>query len=55
MFGQSAIVVRADHPAETLAELRGSRWVVNEAASNSGMNLLRAAVAPPAAAPASTC
>jgi ABC-type phosphate/phosphonate transport system substrate-binding protein len=49
VFGQSAIVVRADHPAETLAELRGSRCVINEAASNSGMNLLRAAIAPLAA------
>lgn len=46
IFGQSAIIVRLDHPAETLDELRGSCCVVNEAASNTGMNLLRAAIAP---------
>lgn len=43
---RAAIVVRADHPADSLADLRGS-WVgVNSHRSNSGMNLLRAAVAP---------
>lgn len=43
---RSAIVVRDDHPADSLADLRGS-WVgVNSRRSNSGMNLLRAAVAP---------
>ena len=45
-FSRSAIVVRADEPSETLAGLRNRRCVVNEADSNSGMNLLRAAVAP---------
>ncbi len=43
---RSAIVVRADDPAQTLADLRGRRCTVNEIDSNSGMNLLRAAVAP---------
>ncbi len=45
-FYRSAIIVRADDSADTLAELRGRRCVVNEMDSNSGMNLLRAAVAP---------
>lgn len=40
----------ADVAALTLAQLRGWRCVVNELDSNSGMNLLRAAVAPLAAA-----
>lgn len=43
---RSAIVVRDDDPAAELAELRGRRCVINEIDSNSGMNLLRAAVAP---------
>ena len=43
---RSAIVVRADDPAETLGDLRHRRCVVNERDSNSGMNLLRAAIAP---------
>jgi ABC-type phosphate/phosphonate transport system substrate-binding protein len=43
---RSAIVVRGQEPAETLAELRNRRCVVNEPDSNSGMNLLRAALAP---------
>jgi ABC-type phosphate/phosphonate transport system substrate-binding protein len=43
---RSAIVVRAEDPAETLGELRHRRCVVNEPDSNSGMNLLRAAIAP---------
>jgi ABC-type phosphate/phosphonate transport system substrate-binding protein len=42
---RSAIVVRSDDPAETLAELRDRRCVINERSSNSGMNLLRASVA----------
>jgi ABC-type phosphate/phosphonate transport system substrate-binding protein len=46
---RSAIVVRGQEPAETLAGLRNRRCVVNEPDSNSGMNLLRAAVAPLAA------
>jgi len=43
---RSAIVVRREDPAAALAELRGSRCVVNEPTSNSGMNLLRAMIAP---------
>lgn len=43
---RSAIVVRAEDPAETLADLRQRRCAVNEPTSNSGMNLLRAAIAP---------
>jgi ABC-type phosphate/phosphonate transport system substrate-binding protein len=43
---RSAIVVREDDPALGLADLRGRRCVINEIDSNSGMNLLRAAVAP---------
>ena len=45
-FYRSAIVVRANDPSDTLAGLRNRRCVVNEQDSNSGMNLLRAAVAP---------
>jgi len=45
-FSRSAIVVRADEPSDRLAGLRNRRCVVNETDSNSGMNLLRAAVAP---------
>lgn len=43
---RSAVVVRADHPASSLNDLRGARCAVNDLASNSGMNLLRAEVAP---------
>jgi ABC-type phosphate/phosphonate transport system substrate-binding protein len=43
---RSAIIVRADDPSQSLGELRGRRCAVNEVDSNSGMNLLRAAVAP---------
>jgi ABC-type phosphate/phosphonate transport system substrate-binding protein len=43
---RSAVVVRRDHPAATLIDLRGSRCVINEPHSNSGMNLLRAVIAP---------
>jgi ABC-type phosphate/phosphonate transport system substrate-binding protein len=43
---RSAIVVRAKDPAETLADLRYRPCAVNEPNSNSGMNLLRAAIAP---------
>jgi ABC-type phosphate/phosphonate transport system substrate-binding protein len=42
----SAIVVPRDHPAARLADLRNGRCVINAIDSNSGMNLLRAAVAP---------
>jgi ABC-type phosphate/phosphonate transport system substrate-binding protein len=43
---RSAILVRNDDPAETLSDLKGRRCVINDATSNSGMNLLRAAIAP---------
>jgi ABC-type phosphate/phosphonate transport system substrate-binding protein len=43
---RSAIVVRAGGAGSSLEEFRGRRCVVNELDSNSGMNLLRAAVAP---------
>jgi ABC-type phosphate/phosphonate transport system substrate-binding protein len=45
-YYRSALVVRARDYAERLCDLRGRRCVVNESTSNSGMNLLRAAVAP---------
>ncbi len=43
---RGAIVVRAEEPADSLESLRERRCVVNEPDSNSGMNLLRAALAP---------
>lgn len=43
---RSAIVVRRGDGAETLADLKDRRCAVNEPNSNSGMNLLRAAIAP---------
>jgi ABC-type phosphate/phosphonate transport system substrate-binding protein len=43
---RSAIVVRARNPAKDLADLRGRRAAVNDLASNSGMNLFRAEIAP---------
>lgn len=43
---RSAVIVRADDRAASLADLRGRHCAVNDPASNSGMNLLRAAVAP---------
>jgi ABC-type phosphate/phosphonate transport system substrate-binding protein len=43
---RSAIIIRANDAVDTLAELHGRRCVVNEPDSNSGMNLLRAAIAP---------
>jgi ABC-type phosphate/phosphonate transport system substrate-binding protein len=42
---RSAIVVRMDDAAETLADLRHRRCAINEPHSNSGMNLLRASIA----------
>jgi len=42
----SALVVRREDAATMLADLRGRRCAVNELDSNSGANLLRAAVAP---------
>jgi ABC-type phosphate/phosphonate transport system substrate-binding protein len=43
---RSAMVVRASDPAKDLADLCGRRAAVNDLASNSGMNLLRAEIAP---------
>jgi len=45
-FCRSAVIVRQDSPAASLADLRGARCAVNDLASNSGMNLLRALIAP---------
>lgn len=41
---RSAIVVRKDDPAESLAALRGRRCAYNDPGSNSGYNLLRVAL-----------
>jgi ABC-type phosphate/phosphonate transport system substrate-binding protein len=46
---RSAVVVRRIDSAAGLADLRGRRCAVNDRASNSGMNLLRAEIAPLAA------
>lgn len=43
---RSAIVVRENDPAARLADLRHRRCAINDVSSNSGMNLLRASVAP---------
>jgi ABC-type phosphate/phosphonate transport system substrate-binding protein len=43
---RSAIVVRQKDSAESLGDLRNRRCAINEATSNSGMNLLRASIAP---------
>jgi len=43
---RSAVIVRAADAAQSLGDLRGRRCVINEVDSNSGMNLLRAAIAP---------
>lgn len=43
---RSAIVARAEEAADSLEDLRQRRCVLNEPDSNSGMNLLRAALAP---------
>jgi ABC-type phosphate/phosphonate transport system substrate-binding protein len=45
-FYRSVVVVRAGSAARCLADLRGGRCVVNDRASNSGMNLLRVELAP---------
>jgi ABC-type phosphate/phosphonate transport system substrate-binding protein len=42
----SFIIVREDNPAQSLADLHGKRAAINDWLSNSGMNLLRTAVAP---------
>jgi ABC-type phosphate/phosphonate transport system substrate-binding protein len=43
---RSALIVRCDDPAPDLAALAGRRAAINARDSNTGMNLLRAAVAP---------
>lgn len=45
-YHRSWIVVRADDPATRVSDLRGRRAAINGRDSNTGMNLLRAAVAP---------
>lgn len=47
---RSRIIVGADCAATGVADLRGAIAAINEAASNSGMNLLRHAIAPLAVA-----
>ena len=41
---RAAVIVGRDVKAHTLADLRGLRCAINDASSNTGMNLLRAAV-----------
>lgn len=43
---RSAVVVRGDDDVSDLAALRGRRCAINAGDSNSGMNLLRAVIAP---------
>ena len=43
---RSYIVVRGDSPARRIGDLRGVRFAINEADSNSGMNLPRRLIAP---------
>lgn len=43
---RSAVVVRADHGASSLAELRGGTLAVNDLTSHSGLNALRPLAAP---------
>jgi ABC-type phosphate/phosphonate transport system substrate-binding protein len=43
---RSAVIVRHDDPAGALPDLRGRRAAINARDSNTGMNLLRALVAP---------
>jgi ABC-type phosphate/phosphonate transport system substrate-binding protein len=43
---RSAVIVKAEDPALRLEDLRGRRCAINERDSNSGSNLLRAAIAP---------
>lgn len=45
-FYRSLIIVGADDPAIELADLRGRRATINDYASQSGFNALRAAIAP---------
>lgn len=43
---RSAVVVREGAAVEALSDLHGERCAINDLQSNSGMNLLRAAIAP---------
>lgn len=43
---RSRVVIRKRDPADRLQDLRGRRLAINDPASNSGMNLLRALIAP---------
>ena len=43
---RSVVVVHADSAIATLADARGTRCAINSRDSNTGMNLLRAAIAP---------
>jgi len=45
-FHRSAVLVRSGDRAQSLDEMRGRRLALNEATSNTGMNLLRAEIAP---------
>ena len=45
-FHRSAVIVRLGQVANGLADLRGARCALNDPSSNTGMNLLRAEVAP---------
>ncbi|WP_404710045.1 phosphate/phosphite/phosphonate ABC transporter substrate-binding protein [Sphingomonas sp. MMS24-J13] len=45
-WGGSFVIVRADEPAISIADLFGRRAAINDRGSNSGYNLLRATVAP---------
>ena len=44
-FHRSVVVVRADHAAASLADMRGTACALNDPSSNTGMNLLRSEVA----------
>ena len=43
---RGVVVVRQNDPATILADLRGRRYALNDPASNTGMNLIRALIAP---------
>jgi ABC-type phosphate/phosphonate transport system substrate-binding protein len=43
---RSRVVVRKDDPAKSIGDRRGSRLAINDHQSNTGMNLLRALIAP---------
>jgi ABC-type phosphate/phosphonate transport system substrate-binding protein len=45
-FHSSAVIVRAGDPAHHLSDMKGATLALNDEGSGSGMNLLRAAIAP---------